>query len=179
MVEKVNYSKSTEAAAIVERYSRRNCIAPDRYSLTNPSVYMAYQERQRAILNFFAHYFPVSRLLDLKLMEVGCGDGKNLLDFLRFGFMTQNLSGIELLPERVAAARKILPTELTIHEGDANVADIAANSQDIVFQSVVFSSILDANFQQELARRMWQWVRPGGGGFGMTLSTIILSILMS
>ena len=38
-----------------------------------------------------------------------------------------------------------------------------AGSQDIVFQSTVFSSLLDDSFQQRLADAMWKWVRPGGG----------------
>ena len=32
-----------------------------------------------------------------------------------------------------------------------------------MFQSVVFSSLLDDAFQNDLAARMWSWVRPGGG----------------
>jgi hypothetical protein len=36
-------------------------------------------------------------------------------------------------------------------------------SQDIVFQSVVFSSLLDGEFRRLLAGQMWSWVKPGGG----------------
>jgi hypothetical protein len=41
--------------------------------------------------------------------------------------------------------------------------DVEDASFDIVFQSTVFSSILDGAFQQRLAKRMWEWVKPGGG----------------
>jgi SAM-dependent methyltransferase len=99
----------------------------------------------------------------LKLVDVGCGYGGHLLDFLRIGFAPGNLQGIELLPDRAAGARTKLPATLRLHEGDASSAQIAPASQDIVFQSVVFSSLLDDRFQQDLADRMWSWLRPGGG----------------
>jgi hypothetical protein len=34
---------------------------------------------------------------------------------------------------------------------------------DIVYVSLVFSSLLDRRFQIKLASRMWQWLKPGGG----------------
>jgi hypothetical protein len=36
-------------------------------------------------------------------------------------------------------------------------------SFDIVYQSVVFSSVLDEALQRTLASAMWRWTRPGGG----------------
>jgi SAM-dependent methyltransferase len=96
------------------------------------------------------------------LVEVGCGTGGNLLEFLRLGFQPENLTGIELLEDRVAKANKVLPAGI-VHAGDAADADIPLASQDVVFQSVVFSSLLDDAFQQELANKMWSWVKSGGG----------------
>ena len=73
------------------------------------------------------------------------------------------MTGLELLPERAIQARRVLPADLSIYEGDALVAPIDVESQDVVFQAVVFSSLLDDDFQQKMAERMWSWVRPGGG----------------
>ena len=152
-----------EALAVAERYARRQ--PGSLYSALRPEVVLSTQEWQRKMLFLFAStcgYTDVD-LRSLKLVDVGCGFGGHLLDFLRFGFAPQNLLGIELLPERAAAARLRLPEALRLHQGDASTADVAPASQDIVFQSVVFSSLLDDRFQQELAERMWSWVRPGGG----------------
>ncbi len=148
-------------SALADRYARRS--VGDRYSMLRPEVWHGVQERQRAILGLFAHDLCWKDLGSMTLTEVGCGGGGNLLDFLRFGLSAQNMCGIELLPERVAAARMTLPATLAVHEADANSIDIAANSQDVVFQSVVFSSLLDDGFQHALASRMWEWVKPGGG----------------
>jgi SAM-dependent methyltransferase len=148
-----------EPGAVAERYARRD--AGDRYSLLRPDVWRSLQERQREMLRLFARV-GFSDLSALSLLEVGCGAGGNLLELLRMGFAPEHLSGIELLPERFALARRVLPQALTLIEGDALQADVPAGSQDIVFVSTVFSSLLDDAFQQRLADAMWRWLKPGG-----------------
>ncbi|WP_239142670.1 class I SAM-dependent methyltransferase [Variovorax sp. WS11] len=152
-----------EALAVAERYARRK--PGDLYSILRPEVVLSTQEWQREMLFMFGSVcgYTQGDLRGLKLVDVGCGYGGHLLDFLRFGFAPQNLYGIELLPERVAGARAGLPDAVKVYEGDASTADVAPASRDIVFQSVVFSSLLDDAFQEDLADRMWSWVRPGGG----------------
>ena len=148
-----------EPAAVAERYARRE--AGDRYSLLRPEVWQTVQERQRAMLGLFADaglHEPAA----LRLLEVGCGAGGNLLELLRLGFAPDRLAGIELLPARCAQARAVLPQALRLIEGDALQADVAEASQDIVFVSTVFSSLLDDGFQQRLAAAMWRWTKPGG-----------------
>lgn len=152
-----------ETLAVAERYARRR--SGSLYSILRPEVVLSTQEWQREMLFLFGavcDYTDVD-LRGLKLVDVGCGYGGHLLDFLRFGFAPENLTGIELLPDRAAGARAKLPAALRLHEGDASTAPLAPESQDIVFQSVVFSSLLDDRFQHGLADRMWSWLRPGGG----------------
>jgi SAM-dependent methyltransferase len=144
---------------MAERYARRQ--AGDRYSLLRPDVWQSVQERQRAMLRLFGRA-GLADLAALRLLEVGCGAGGNLLELLRMGFAPEHLCGIELLPERFAQARRVLPSALTLVEGDALAADVPAQSQDIVFVSTVFSSLLDDAFQQRLAEAMWRWLKPGG-----------------
>ena len=149
-----------ESDAVAERYARR--AATDRYSMLRPDVWQTVQERQRAMLRLFAH-LGFADLSTLRLLEVGCGSGGNLQELLRLGFAPQQLSGAELLPERIAQARAGLPASIALFEGDATQLDLAPASFDIVFVSTVFSSLLDAAFQQRLADTMWRWVKPGGG----------------
>src|SRR5450432_2637587 len=152
---------SAETDAVRDRYARR-AVHDDRYCLTRPAALMALQERQRAMLRLFARR-GFKDLTSLRLVEVGSGGGGNLLELLLLGFRPEHLSGIELLPERHAAARARLPATLQLTCGDASVQPIAAASVDIVFVATVFSSLLDDAFQQRLASAMWQWVKPGGG----------------
>jgi SAM-dependent methyltransferase len=149
-----------ETDAVRERYARR--AVADRYSPLRPDVWQTLHERQRAMLALFAR-LGWTDLSDRRLIEVGCGSGGNLLELLRLGFAPQHLSGVELLPERHAQARQVLPVALSLHKGDALQLDLPAASQDAVFVSTVFSSLLDDAFQQRLAAAMWRWVKPGGG----------------
>jgi SAM-dependent methyltransferase len=152
-----------EVLAVAERYARRQ--AGDRYSILRPEVILSTQEWQRQMVFMLGTVcgFTDPDLRRLRLVDVGCGYGAHLLDFLRIGFAPENLCGIELLPDRASFARHKLPAAVAVHQGDASAADLAPASQDIAFQSVVFSSLLDDRFQQALAERMWAWLRPGGG----------------
>ncbi|HET9644903.1 MAG TPA: class I SAM-dependent methyltransferase [Burkholderiaceae bacterium] len=149
-----------EARAVAERYARR--AAPHRYSLLRPDVWQSLQERQRAEWRLWAalgwHDLSVRRYC-----EVGCGAGGALLEALRTGFLPEHLTGLELLPERHAMARHVLPSEVTLHLGNALSAPLPDASQDVVAQHTVFSSLLDDDFQARLANAMWRWVKPGGG----------------
>ena len=149
-----------ETQAVAERYARRSAI--DRYSWLQPDVWMTLQERQRAMLRRF-NRLGLTDLPALRVLEVGCGAGGNLLELLRLGFAPEHLAGVELLPERLALARHVLPPAVTLWAGDASALGIADGSRDIVLQSTVFSSLLDTAFQQRLAAAMWRWVAPGGG----------------
>ncbi|ACB32573.1 Methyltransferase type 11 [Leptothrix cholodnii SP-6] len=158
-----------EIDAVAQRYERREAVAQalaasetlDRYSLLRPDVWQTVQERQRVMLQMLAArgWFD---LASRRLVEVGCGAGGNLLEFLRMGFVPQHLTGLELLRPRYAQARQVLPQQLRLHLGDAQRAPIAEESIDLVFQATVFSSLLDDAYQQQLADTMWRWVKPGG-----------------
>ena len=150
----------SEARAVAERYARRP--TDDRYGFHHPDVWLTLQERQRALLRLFGRR-GWQDLSALRLVEVGCGSGANLLELLRIGFLPEHLSGIELLPERHAVARRTLPANVVLHQGDAAALELSPASYDIVFVSTVFSSLLDDAFQHRLAAAMWRWVKPGGG----------------
>ena len=150
-----------EIDAVRDRYARR-APADERYHLTRPAALLAMQERQRAMLALFARR-GFGDLAQLRLLEVGSGGGGNLLELLQLGFRPEHLAGIELLPERHAAARARLPEAVRLVCGDASAEPIALGSTDIVLASTVFSSLLDDAFQQRLAAAMWRWLKPGGG----------------
>ncbi len=149
-----------EAGSVAQRYARRAAADP-RYGALRVDVMATLQERQRALralLLAHGHDDPAA----LRVVEVGCGAGGNLLELLQLGFRPERLQGVELLPERLAMARERLPEAVTLHGGDATALGLPEASQDIVYASTVFSSLLDDAFQQRLADTMWRWVRPGG-----------------
>jgi SAM-dependent methyltransferase len=151
-----------EVENIVVRYARRSRCSGDAYSPLTPAGCMVRQEKERVLLRWILEY-QVAPVSSKRLLEIGCGSGANLLEFLRLGFRPENMVGNDLLPERARAARDILPHTLQILDGSALEMHIPEASFHVVFQSTVFTSILDTEFQETLARRMWSWVMPGGG----------------
>ena len=94
-------SAHDETRAVAERYARRG--GEERYRLLRPEVWQMVHERQRVLLRLLVAQ-GVTDLSTLRLAEVGCGAGGNLLELLRLGFAPQHLAGAELLPDRFAAA---------------------------------------------------------------------------
>lgn len=92
------------------------------------------------------------------VLEIGAGQGHNVHLLRKCGFDDIELN--ELLPERVASAKKNFP-ELKIYSGNASTIDFG-RTFDCVFQSTVFTSILKDSDRKILAAKMWDLVRPGG-----------------
>jgi SAM-dependent methyltransferase len=154
---------TSETDRIVARYRKRAQAGADaRYAFTTPAMYMAVQEQERALLRWIRNC-GIAHVNHKKVIEIGCGYGMNLIEFVRLGFAPENIIGNELLPERADLARRILPAAVQVLVGDAQELDLPAGEFDIVFQATVFTSILDDKYQIDLAARMWRWVRPGGG----------------
>lgn len=161
MGEKIVVSDTLETDRVRERYQRR-MILTDLYNPLTPSVYMAKQERERALIRLIteAGLTPVN---DKRVLEVGCGSGSNILQMIEMGFSPELIVANELLEERVQIARKRLPQDVQIIQGDASELKLPPNFFDIVLQSTVFTSLLDVSFQHKLANKMWELTKPGGG----------------
>lgn len=151
-----------EASLLRERYARRTDLQTDRYHPLRADVNLTLQERQRATLRILRDRLRTPTA-DVRVLEIGCGSGSNLLELLLLGFRPANLAGVELLDARAAAARERLPSAVRIEVGDATRFAAPDGSFDIVMQSTVFSSILDDETSVALAERMWRLVAPGGG----------------
>ena len=119
-------------------------------------------DRDLALAELFRTHLAGRDISQVNCIEVGCGLGGNLLQLMQLGFAPQNLIGIELLEDRAADASLLLPESIKIIPGDALELDILPRKQDIVYQSLVFSSILDDEFQQKLACKMWDWLTEDG-----------------
>jgi SAM-dependent methyltransferase len=97
------------------------------------------------------------------MLEVGAGAGNNLYFFLRQGFAWNQLYANELLPERVQRLLEVHPKSENILKGDLLELEPEWDAQfDIVFQSVVFSSVLQPAVRQMLAHKMTELLAPNG-----------------
>ena len=157
-------SRNTELSEIERRYARRT--AQGKGALYDPllPVNMAFrQERQKAIAMLLRALLGGRSMSSLKALEIGCGNGRNLLDLIGWGISPENCTGNELLSDRVEAARRNVPPGVKIVAGDASALDFPDGSFDIILQSTVFSSILDKELRASVANNMWRMLAPGGG----------------
>lgn len=149
----------TEIEKIKRRYERRPVTAKKLPAFSAFHHYML-AEREYWYGHFLTQHFE--SLANRTILEVGAGGGTNLLFMLRLGFQTKNIYANELIPSAVQVIRdkNILPPR-NILEGSATDLPID-QKYDVVFQSTVFTSILDEKFQEQLAQHMWNLLKPGG-----------------
>jgi ubiquinone/menaquinone biosynthesis C-methylase UbiE len=159
----------TETERILGEYGRRAATIPaDYYSLQRPANLFAHQQRSRRLIRLLAE----RRLLpfgNAALLDVGCGDGQHLLDFISWGAERGALAGIDLIEARIARAAARLGDRARDGEGapdlrlgDATQLPWASGQFDIVHQSTVFTSVLDATTRERMASEMLRVLKPGG-----------------
>lgn len=98
---------------------------------------------------------------DRNILDVGCGEGALLGEFLGWGAQPQNLAGIDLLPARIEAAIERFPG-VAFTAGNAESLPFEAGAFDLVCSFTVFSSILDGDVSSNVATEMTRVLKPGG-----------------
>lgn len=150
-----------ETEKIQDRYEKRK--NSEVILRNNTNLYFNHYSQCERELKYKAIFFEkFTDISDKRIIEIGAGTGINIYFFQKTGFDNKHIYANELLPDRFEILKKNF-TNINLIEGDA--ANIDANLRetfDIVFQSTVFTSILDSSFRQVLADRMWNLLKPGG-----------------
>jgi phospholipid N-methyltransferase len=119
---------------------------------------LASEERISKTKELFAKYIPDAS--GKSVFELGAGHGGNVEMLKSFGFTQENIYLNELLPERIAHIKSHYPS-LKLYEG--NIFNIHIDKKfDCIYQSTVFTSILDEKDRKELAKIIWQLLKPNG-----------------
>jgi SAM-dependent methyltransferase len=119
-----------------------------------------FQERERALL-YVLRAQGLLPLTDSRIIDIGCGTGGVLRDFLRYGAAPENLVGVDLIPERIEAAGQFAPN-IDLRVADAADLPFADRTFDMALCFTVFSSIISAQTRELVAREMLRLLRPGG-----------------
>jgi ubiquinone/menaquinone biosynthesis C-methylase UbiE len=150
-----------EAERVRAAYARRAELGLDaRYDYWEPANLFIYQARERAVLSLLsdAGLLP---LTGRRVLDVGCGDGAVLRDMLRYGADASGLYGVDLLPDRVARARELVPGA-TINAADGRHLAFEDDSFDLVLGFTLLSSVVDETARRGVAAEMARVTRPGG-----------------
>lgn len=151
--------EQAERERIESVYGRRTTAGL--YSRFEPGHLFMMQDRERQMLRLLTRYGRVT-LADCRILEVGCGTGDLLRDLIRWGASPENLTAVEMLPERVQEAHRLCPAALPILRGDAATLPYGNERFDLVFQSTVFTSVLDLQLKKNIAAEMLRVLKPSG-----------------
>lgn len=132
----------------------------EKYSLFNAGQLFLIQQRQRAVLELLRRE-KLAPLAGQRILELGCGSGGVLREFLWYGAAPASLHGAELLDWRLAEAKTATP-QLPLVNADGQRLPYRDACFDLVAQYTVFSSILDAQVKRRVAAEMRRVVRPAG-----------------
>ena len=148
-----------EERRIESAYARRATLH-GRYAWTNPGHLFVVQQLERSLLRLLAR--EREDLARDRVLEVGCGSGYWLRQMCAWGAQPRNVVGIDLLPERIDAARALCPPAVSLR--NASAAEIADpdGSYDLVLQFTTFTSIKSDELKRRVASEMLRVLAPGG-----------------
>jgi SAM-dependent methyltransferase len=112
---------------------------------------------------------------EMRVLEAGCGGGRNLIYFFRSGF---NVSGVDQSSEAIAQIRSLaaqLAPHLPVDNFRVDAIDqmsFANQSFDVVISSAVLHFARDEAHWHGMVREMWRVLKPGGIFFARLASTI-------
>ncbi len=144
-----------ETDLIKQRYERRKRFES---ADVKSFVHFVVKEREQVYQQILKSHF--NNLAEIEMLEIGAGNGSNLFIFNEAGIRWENITANELLEDRVADLKRNCPFAQVI-PGDALLID-ENQKYDLIFQSTVFTSILDDGFKKQLAEKMWRLLKPGG-----------------
>jgi len=157
-----------EAERIRSAYARREERGLEgRYSYWEPANLYLYQARERALVSLLAGTGLPDRqagllpMTNLRVLDVGCGEGAVLRDLLRLGARPENLAGVDLLVSRLAKAGA-LNAGMAFSVADAADLPYADVSFDLLLAFTLLSSIIDVEARGAAASEMLRVPRPGG-----------------
>jgi len=130
-----------------------------RWDLRNPGNRAILAERRDHMKRVLQRqgWLPLG---DRKVLDVGCGGGAELAWFRDLG--TSSLTGVDLLPERVEAARNAYP-DIDFRVANAEHLEFPDQSFDLVLAFTLFTSILDPQMAANVAHEIRRVLRGGGG----------------
>jgi len=149
----------TEEQRIRRVYAARTDTA--KYSWFSSGQQLILHGAARALLDALGRA-GMSRLGDARVLEIGCGSGHWLRELVQWGVRPDRLVGIDLITERLGDARARCAPGLGLAAASAAALPFADGLFDIVLQSTVLTSVLDATVRERIAAEMMRVLRPGG-----------------
>lgn len=148
---------------IMQAYEKRELAGKKKlYSPFNPAALYLDQHREREILSTLGGLLgPETPLTGKIMLDLGCGDGGILREFVKYGAEPGNCYGIDLIPERIETARKLSPN-MNFTCGNAERLPFIDETFDVVILFTVFSSILESSMKRNISSEVLRVLRWNG-----------------
>ena len=131
------------------------------YNWYKSDVQQQYWERRNEFIKFFNINFG-KELSDLKILDLGCGDGGIIRTLIEFGVNPENITGLELLESRIDEAKKKSSSHIKWFIGDLEKLPQEYGNYDLIILCTVFSSILNDSLRFSLAKKIWDRLNNDG-----------------
>lgn len=158
---KLDYQKDDIARLKVE-YEKRERLSHNSslYSHFNRANLFAIQQRERQLIKLLSA-MGITHLDWLKTLEIGCGSGGILCDFLRYGAKPDYLFGIDLLHNRLREAHaRLIGSSFT--NADGQCLPFPGDCFDLLLQYTAFTSVIDPLVKHNMAADMLRVLKPTG-----------------
>ena len=135
---------------------------PAPYSYFNRGqLYLIQQQSRETLAALRRLGVGTERLGRMDVFEVGCGSGHFLRELVSWGADPSKCAGADIRPDVIERGCEVNPNIRLFH-ADCTDTGEDAERYDLVVQNIVFSSVLQSDIREALAREMVRIARPGG-----------------
>src|SRR5215472_11175534 len=121
---------------------------------------MQFQQIERAVLRETSRYF--CGLEGLKILDIGCGAGGWLREFIKWGADPRLMTGSDAIEERIAEARHLTTPEVRLICGDATALEVPDESFDLVMMFECLCMMTDQGTRKKMAAEALRVLKNNG-----------------
>jgi len=153
---------------------RRRARADDDSGVTQPAAYLREQFGDIDVY-LFDQLLRGRIALGRKVLDAGCGAGRNLVFLMRAGF---DVWGVDESPDAIARVRQLAASIATRLEHDrfrverVEAMSLEDGSMDVVISSAVLHFARDERHWHAMVHEMWRVLAPGGILFARLATTV-------
>jgi SAM-dependent methyltransferase len=121
-----------------------------RYAGSDLANVFRLQGVERGVLQLLAEHGVVS-LREKRILEIGCGTGHWLREFVKWGADPATVAGLDVQPDRIAVARRRCPVGTRLVRGNGADLPFPDGDFDVVALFTLFTSLHDPELKRRVA----------------------------